>query len=82
MVVFSVGFRFLLALWIPAPWLFADELKYSELAKSFAATGHFAIRDTPESGLGPVYPVLIAPAYALFDNVPHATCSRRRSTAC
>ena len=72
MVVFSVGFRFLLALWVPAPWLFADELKYSELAKSFAATGHFAIRDVPGSGLGPVYPVLIAPAYALFDNVPHA----------
>ena len=72
MVVFSLGFRFLLALWVPAPWLFADELKYSELAKSFAATGHFAIRDTPGLGLGPVYPVLIAPAYALFDNVPHA----------
>jgi len=56
----------------PAPWLFADELKYSEFAKSFAATGHFALRGTPGLGVGPVYPVLISPAYALFDSVPHA----------
>jgi hypothetical protein len=72
LILVSAVIRFLLALWMPAPWIFADELKYSELAKSLAATGHFAIRDVPGSGVGPLYPVLISPAYALFESVPHA----------
>jgi hypothetical protein len=71
-VALSAGFRFLLALWVPAPWLFIDELIYSELSKSVAATGHFAIRDVPGLQFEPLYPVLIAPAYAAFDNLPHA----------
>lgn len=71
-VALSVVVRFLLALLIPAPWIFADELKYSELAKSFASTGHFAIRDAPGLHLGPLYPVLISPAWAAFSDVPHA----------
>jgi 4-amino-4-deoxy-L-arabinose transferase-like glycosyltransferase len=72
LVVLSTLARFALTYLIPAPWIFADELKYSELAKSFAATGHFAVRDVPGLGVGPLYPVLISPAYALFDNLPHA----------
>ena len=44
-VAVSAGVRLLFALWVPAPWLFIDEFMYSELGKSFAATGHFAIRD-------------------------------------
>ena len=72
LVVASVGARFLLALWIPAPWIFVDELKYSELAKSFGSTGHFAIREAAGRGVGPLYPIAIAPAYAIFDNLPHA----------
>src|SRR5215210_2652159 len=72
LIVASVGVRFVLALWVPAPWIFADELKYSELAKSFAATGHFAVREVPGSGVGPLYPIVIAPAYAAFDNLTHA----------
>jgi hypothetical protein len=72
LIVVSAVVRFIAALWTPVPWIFADELDYSELAKSFAATGHFAIRDVPGLANGPVYPLLISPAYALFDNVPHA----------
>jgi Dolichyl-phosphate-mannose-protein mannosyltransferase len=59
---------------MPAPWIFPDELIYSELGKSFGTSGHFAIRDVPfhELSFGITYPVLIAPAYALADTLPHA----------
>jgi hypothetical protein len=52
------------------PWIMIDEIVYSELAKSFAATGHFAVREAPTTGYGDVYPVLISPAYALFRSIP------------
>jgi hypothetical protein len=68
----SAAARFALAYWMPAPWIFADELVYSELGKSFARSGHFAIRDAHGLGFGPLYPLLISPAYAAFENVPHA----------
>lgn len=65
--------RFLIALNKPAPWIFADSIVYSDLAKSFAATGHFALREEPgHAGFGVVYPVLLSPAYALFANVASA----------
>jgi hypothetical protein len=72
LVVISAGVRFALAWWMPVPWIFADELTYSELAKSFAATGTFAVRDVAGLGSGPLYPILISPAYGLFDRVPDA----------
>jgi Dolichyl-phosphate-mannose-protein mannosyltransferase len=57
----------------PAAWIFPDETVYAELAKALAYTGEFAIRGNPgTNGLGPVYPTLIAPAFALFDRVPDA----------
>ena len=56
-----------------APWIFVDELIYSELAKSFAAHGHFLLRGVPAgASYGFVYPVLIAPAWRLFSSVPQA----------
>ncbi len=64
--------RILLTRQIAAPWIMVDELVYSELAKSFAATGHFEIRGVPTTGYGFVYPMLIAPAWRLFGPVPHA----------
>ena len=71
-VVSTVG-RFLLARGVTAPFIFQDELLYSELAKSFGTTGHFAMRGVPGLfGLSPAYPVLISPAYALFDRAPDA----------
>lgn len=68
----SVVARILLTRQIVAPWIMVDELVYSELAKSFAATGHFEIRGVPTSGYGFVYPMLIAPAWRIFGPVPHA----------
>lgn len=55
-----------------APWILVDELIYSELARSFAESGTFAIRgETVGTGYGVVYPVLVSPAY-LLDALPAA----------
>jgi hypothetical protein len=73
LVAVSAGIRFVLARGIVAPWIMVDELVYSELAKSFAANGHFEIRGVSSGGsYGFVYPVLISAAYRLFDSVPDA----------
>lgn len=71
-VVGSALLRIVLARRMVAPWIMVDELIYSELAKSFAASGHFAVRGVASHGYGFVYPVLIAPAFRLFSSVPHA----------
>ena len=71
-VVVSAVFRIVLSRKIPGPFIFTDELTYSELAKSFAASGHFLVRDAPTGGYGVVYPMLISPAYRLFHNLPQA----------
>ncbi len=66
-------FRTLLARQHPAPWIFDDELIYSKLAESFGDSGRFIVRGAHGTlGYGPGYPLLIAPAYAVFGNVPHA----------
>jgi hypothetical protein len=71
LVAFSASIRLQLALADPAPWIFQDEIVYSELAKALAATGAFGMRDVPGlGGFGPVYPAIIAPAFALFEGVP------------
>src|ERR671931_2335603 len=49
-----------------------DELVYSELAKSFEATGHFLVRGEHHGAYGFVYPAVIAPAWKLFSSVPDA----------
>jgi 4-amino-4-deoxy-L-arabinose transferase-like glycosyltransferase len=54
------------------PFIMVDELIYSELARSFAAGDGFQVRDAPASGFSLVYPILISPAYALFDSLPTA----------
>jgi hypothetical protein len=72
-VFVSAAIRFLLARRMVAPSIMVDELIYSELAKSYAAHGHFLIRDIPAGGsYGLVYPFLISPAYRLFGAVPDA----------
>jgi 4-amino-4-deoxy-L-arabinose transferase-like glycosyltransferase len=65
-VVASSIFRIVLGRQVVGPWIMVDELIYSELAKSFAATGHFEIRGVASNGYGFVYPALIAPAWRLF----------------
>jgi hypothetical protein len=58
----ALGFR------VPGPWILPDEIVYSELAKSIAEGGRPSIRGVPVFGWGEVYPTLIAPAWALFDD--------------
>ena len=70
LVVVSAGVRYVLGRRDPGPWVFIDELIYSELAKSFASSFDFSIRDVPSSAYGFVYPLVISPAYALFDSIP------------
>jgi glycosyltransferase involved in cell wall biosynthesis len=72
LVVLSAVFRYGLSRRVVAPWIMVDELIYSELAKSFAQTGHFLIRDVHHGAYGVVYPVLIAPAWRVFGSVQDA----------
>ena len=71
-VVISFAFRAWLARGMVAPFIFVDELIYAELARSLADSGERLVRDVPTTGYGIGYPLLIAPAYALFDKLPDA----------
>ena len=53
---------------VPSPWILPDEVVYSELAKSIAEGGRPSIRGVPIFGWGEVYPTVIAPAWALFED--------------
>jgi hypothetical protein len=55
---------------VEAPWIMADEVTYSEMAKSFADGGGLEVRESP-SYARTLYPVLISPAW-LFDSVETA----------
>ncbi|HSC92034.1 MAG TPA: glycosyltransferase family 39 protein [Gaiellaceae bacterium] len=82
LVVLSVAVRYGLGRRMVAPWIMVDELIYSELAKSVADGGGFAIRGEPSGGAyGVVYPLLIAPAWALFDRVPEAYAAAKAINA-
>ena len=59
----SVGLRLWLTREITTPWIMIDELLYSEMAKSFASSGHFLVRDAPTGLNSVVYPALISPAW-------------------
>jgi len=72
LVVVSTGIRYALTRHAVAPWIMVDELIYSELAKSFAAGGHFLVRDHTTGSYGYVYPILISPAWAAFRSIPDA----------
>jgi glycosyltransferase involved in cell wall biosynthesis len=72
LVILSAVFRYGLSRRVVAPWIMVDELIYSELAKSFAQSGHFLIRDVHAGAYGVVYPLLIAPAWRVFNSVPDA----------
>jgi hypothetical protein len=72
LVLGSIAVRVVLAGRTVSPWIMVDELIYSELGKSLAASGEFLVRGVPSTGYGFVYPVLLAPAFGLFDSVPAA----------
>src|SRR6478735_325848 len=65
-VVASAALRVWLVRAMPAPFVFVDELIYPELARSIA------VRGVPTSGYSVLYPILLAPAYAIFDVLPSA----------
>ena len=80
-VVVSVLGRLWLVHKMPGPYIFVDELIYSELAKSLVETGSFAIRGVPVHGYSILYPALIAPAYWLFDALPNAYAAAKATNA-
>jgi Dolichyl-phosphate-mannose-protein mannosyltransferase len=71
-VVLSAVVRIAIGRRVVAPWIMVDEIVYSELAKNVAAHGEFLVRGVPSHGYGFVYPVLVAPAWALFTSIPSA----------
>ncbi len=64
----SVVVQLTLGLRVVSPWIMVDELVYSDMARSFAATGHFLIRGV-HGNYGFVYPLLLSPAYAIFGSM-------------
>ena len=68
LVSLSSLIRAVIGLRVASPWILPDEAVYSELAKSIAAGERPSIRDVPVFGWGEVYPALLAPAWALFDD--------------
>ncbi|MGH2971213.1 MAG: glycosyltransferase [Gaiellaceae bacterium] len=52
-----------LALRVTSPWIMVDEIVYSDMARSFAQTGHFLIRGV-HANYGVVYPLLLSPVYS------------------
>ena len=71
-VVCSFALRAWLARGMLGPFIMVDELIYSELGRSVAAGDGFQVRGAPASGFSSVYPILISPAYVLFDSLPDA----------
>src|SRR5207245_6626176 len=66
--VVAVAVQLGLGLRVVSPWIMVDELVYSDMARSFADTGHLLIRGA-HANYGYVYPLLLSPAYALFGSV-------------
>ena len=71
-VVVSTLVRALLARDIVAPFIFVDEVIWSEIARGIADAGEPLLRDQPDPGYSIVYPLLISPVYALFENLTEA----------
>lgn len=67
LVGLSVAYRIVTAGAAVAPAIFPDELIYTDLARSLAETGHFAVGGAPFSAwsFGPLYPLLLAPVFTL-----------------
>ena len=61
----AVVVQLTLALRVVSPWIMVDELVYSDMARSFADTGHFLLRSA-HANYGFVYPLVLSPVYALL----------------
>jgi hypothetical protein len=73
--------RAILVRGIVAPFIFVDEVIWSELARGIADAGKPLLRDQPDPGYSVVYPLLISPAYALFDGLPNAYAAVKAENA-
>jgi 4-amino-4-deoxy-L-arabinose transferase-like glycosyltransferase len=71
-VAASFALRAWLARDMVAPFIMVDELIYAELARSIAEEGDLFVRGVPASGYSVVYPLLISPAYVLFEGLVDA----------
>jgi len=71
-VFLATALHALLASKSPSPWIIPDELRYSELAKSLAGGGLPKIRDEVSFGFGLGYPALLAPIWAINEDVASA----------
>jgi Dolichyl-phosphate-mannose-protein mannosyltransferase len=71
-VVGSAALRALLARQLVAPFIMVDEIIWSEIARGIADAGEPLLRGRPDPGYSIVYPLLISPAYVLFDGLPAA----------
>jgi hypothetical protein len=81
LVALSTGIRYATSRNTVAPWIMVDELIYSQLAESFAETGDFLLRGESTAAYGFVYPLLISPAWAVFDAVPDAYAAAKAINA-
>jgi hypothetical protein len=81
LVVVSTVVRIAIGRRMAAPWIMVDELVYSELAKSLAETGRFGWRGEPINAYGPVYPLLLSPAYVIHEAVPAAYAAMKAMNA-
>ena len=77
----SIGFRAWLGSRMPAPFIFTDELTYQENARSLAAGAGIQVRDEAFGVVSVLYPLLLAPAYLLFDSLPDAYAAARTINA-
>lgn len=66
---------------MPAPFIFTDELQYQENARSLAAGEGIEVRDEPFGIVSVLYPLVLAPAYALYDSLPDAYAAARAINA-
>lgn len=71
-VVGSAIFRAIVGRGIVAPFIMVDEIIWSEIARGIADAGEPLLRDQPNPGYSVVYPLLISPAYVLFNALSSA----------
>jgi len=71
-VAVSTILRTVLARDMVAPFILVDEIIWSEISRGIVDAGEPLIRDEPDPGYCAVYPLLISPVYALFDNLVDA----------
>ena len=58
-----------------------DEIIWSEIARGIADAGEPLLRDQTDPGYSVVYPLLISPAYALFERLPEAYAAVKTTNA-